>query len=167
MWKKPEPDEPQSLRSPSYPPPPTIVPANPSSGPAHSAEAHGECALIGQSLYVKGDLRGAEDLRIEGTVEGKIELPQNNVLVGKKGRVKADIYGRVISIEGEVQGNLEAEEQLILRQSSTTRGNIWAARVILEDGANFKGSIDMTPREKVVSETAAVVPESNSKGSEG
>jgi cytoskeletal protein CcmA (bactofilin family) len=166
MWKKPEPDEPQSLRPLSYPISST-VPSNPSPGPTAPAEVHGEGALIGQSLYVKGDLRGAEDLRIEGTVEGKIELPQNNVIVGKNGRVKADIYGRVISIEGEVQGNLEAEEQLILRQSSTTRGNIRAARVILEDGANFKGSIDMTPREEVVPETAATVPESNLQDSEG
>jgi len=166
MWKKPEPDEPQSLRPLSYPPSST-VPANPSPGPTPSVEVHGEGALIGQSLYVKGDLRGAEDLRIEGTVEGRIELPQNNVVVGKNGRVKADIYGRVISIEGEVQGNLEAEEQLILRQSSTTRGNIRAARVILEDGANFKGSIDMTPRGEVVPETAATVPEPNLQDSEG
>lgn len=59
-------------------------------------------------------------------MEGRIELPQNNVVVGKNGRVKADIYGRVISIEGEVHGNLEAEEQLTLRQSSTMRGNIRA-----------------------------------------
>jgi cytoskeletal protein CcmA (bactofilin family) len=160
MWKKPEQDEPQSLKAQSPPPPAPVAPS-PSSGRLPAPETHGERALIGQSLYVKGDLSGAEDIRIEGTVEGKIELPQNNVVVGKNGHVKADIYGRVISIEGEVQGNLEAEEQLILRQSSTMRGNIRAPRVILEDGANFKGSIDMTPKTGAVSEMVAAMQESS------
>ncbi len=103
--------------------------------------------MIGATIYIKGDLSGQEDLLIEGRVEGKIELRQHNVTVGKNGKVKADIYGRTITIEGEVQGNLYGEEQLLLRQTSTVRGNIIAPRVSLEDGSNFKGSIDMTPKE--------------------
>ena len=67
--------------------------------------------------------------------------------MGKNGKVKADIYGKTITIEGEVQGNLYGEEQLVLRQTSTVRGNIEAPRVSLEAGANFKGSIDMSPKE--------------------
>ena len=103
--------------------------------------------MIGPSICIKGDLSGQEDVIIEGSVEGKIELRQHNVTVGKKGKVKADIYGKTITIEGEVQGNLYAEEQLVLRQTSTVRGNITAPRVSLEDGSNFKGSIDMSPKE--------------------
>jgi cytoskeletal protein CcmA (bactofilin family) len=103
--------------------------------------------LIGSTIAIKGELMGEEDLLIEGQVEGKIELRQHNVTIGKQGRVRADVYGNVITIEGDVQGNLYGEDQLVLRQSSTVRGNIIAPRVILEDGSNFKGSIDMTPKE--------------------
>ncbi len=106
-----------------------------------------EQPMIGPSIYIKGDLSGQEDLVIEGRVEGKIEVRQHNVTVGKKGKVKADIYGKTITIEGEVHGNLYGEEQLVLRQTSTVRGNITAPRVSLEDGSNFKGSIDMSPKE--------------------
>ena len=103
--------------------------------------------MIGPTILIKGDLSGEEDLLIEGRVEGKIELKKHNVTVGKNGRIKADVYGKVISIEGEVHGNLYGEDQLVLRPSSTVRGNVVAPRVILEDGANFKGSIDMSPKE--------------------
>jgi len=99
-------------------------------------------------------LSGEEDLLIEGRVEGKIDLPRHSVTVGKSGRIKADVYGKTITVEGEVEGNLFGEEQLVLRQSSTVRGNITAPRVSLEDGANFKGSIDMSSKEK----TAAAPP---------
>ncbi len=103
--------------------------------------------MIGPTICIEGNLSGQEDLIIEGRVEGKIELRQHNVTVGKKGKVKADIYGKTITIEGEVDGNLYGEEQLILRQTSMVRGNITAPRVSLEDGSNFKGSIDMSPKE--------------------
>ncbi|MFH1574927.1 MAG: polymer-forming cytoskeletal protein [Acidobacteriota bacterium] len=103
--------------------------------------------MIGPSIEIKGDMVGGEDLHIEGRVEGKIDLRRNNVSIGKNGRVQADVYGRVISVEGEVQGNLHGDEQIILKQSSTVRGNLTAPRVSLEDGSNFKGSIDMTPKQ--------------------
>lgn len=111
--------------------------------------------MIGPTICIKGDLSGQEDLLIEGRVEGKIELRQHNVTVGKNGHVKADIYGKTITIEGEVQGNLYGEEQLVLKQTSTVRGNITAPRVSLEDGSNFKGSIDMSPKDSRSSEAEA------------
>ncbi len=101
--------------------------------------------MIGPSITIRGDLSGQEDLQVEGRVEGKINLKQNLVTVGAQGRVKADIYGRLIEVEGEVEGNLFGEEQVIVRQSGSVRGNITAPRVSLEDGANFKGTIDMDP----------------------
>ena len=70
----------------------------------------------------------------------------NNITVGRNGRIKADIYGKVISIEGEVEGNLFGDEKIVLRQSGVVRGNMTAPRVNLEDGAKFKGSIDMDAR---------------------
>ena len=85
---------------------------------------------------------------IEGRVEGKVDLKQNNVTVGKNGRVRADVFGKVVIIEGEVDGNVFAREQAILRQAGAIRGNITAPRVMLEDGSRFKGSIDMeAPKE--------------------
>jgi cytoskeletal protein CcmA (bactofilin family) len=107
----------------------------------------GERATIGPSIIIKGDLSGDEDLIVEGRVEGKVDLKQHNVTVGRSGRVKADIFGKVVTIEGEVDGNVFAQEQAILRQAGAIRGNITAPRVILEDGSRFKGSIDMEARE--------------------
>jgi cytoskeletal protein CcmA (bactofilin family) len=145
MWKKAESEDPQPQHQPQHQQPqPQPQPVN---QPRTSAPQHKERAMIGATIYIKGDLSGQEDLLIEGRVEGKIELRQHNVTVGKNGKVKADIYGRTITIEGEVQGNLYGEEQLLLKQTSTVRGNIIAPRVSLEDGANFKGSIDMSPKE--------------------
>jgi cytoskeletal protein CcmA (bactofilin family) len=118
----------------------------PSPSPAPASEPPRrptERATIGPSIFIKGDLSGEEDLVIEGRVEGKVDLKQNNVTVGKNGRVKADVFGKVVVVEGEVDGNVFAREQAILRQSGAIRGNITAPRVILEDGSRFKGSIDM------------------------
>ena len=114
--------------------------------------------MIGSTILIKGELSGDEDLLIEGRVEGKIELSKHNVTIGKNGRVKADVYGGVITIEGEVHGNLFGEDQLVLRQSSIVRGNIVAPRVILEDGADFKGSIDMSPKASGQKEATPFAP---------
>ncbi len=136
MWKKSEPE--------TTVPQPQPQPVAPPRAPAQTTSQR---ALIGPSIEIKGDLTGGEDLQVEGRVEGKIDLRRHNVTIGKSGRVHADIYGKVITVDGEVLGNLFGEEQIILRQSSTVRGNLTAPRVMLEDGSNFKGSIDMTAKE--------------------
>ena len=102
-----------------------------------------EKAVIGASIQIKGEVTGEEDLRVNGQVEGKIELKRHRVTVGKSGRVKADLYGKVISVEGMVQGNLFGEDKVIIRQSGTVQGNVTSPRVTLEDGAKFKGRIEM------------------------
>lgn len=106
-----------------------------------------EKAVVGPSIKIKGELTGEEDLLIQGRVEGRIELKKNNVTVGKKGSVQADIYGKIISVEGEVEGDLFGEEKIIVRKSGMVRGNMTAPRVNLEDGARFKGAIDMESKE--------------------
>jgi cytoskeletal protein CcmA (bactofilin family) len=130
------------------------APAAPRPSPAPSAASpslpepprrSGDRATIGPSIFIKGDLTGDEDLVIEGRVEGRVDLKQNNVTVGRNGKVKADVFGRVVTIEGEVDGNVFAQEQAILRQAGAIRGNISAPRVVLEDGSRFKGTIDMEP----------------------
>lgn len=139
--------------SPTYPPaepspaPRPVAPA-PAPAPVHEpARRSSERATIGPSIFIKGDLTGDEDLVIEGRVEGKVDLKQNNVTIGRSGRVRADLFGRIVTIEGEVDGNVFAQEQAILRQSGAIRGNISAPRVVLEDGSRFKGSIDMEAKE--------------------
>lgn len=102
-----------------------------------------ERAIIGPSILVKGDLTGQEDLVVQGRVEGKIELRDHNVTIGPSGRVAADVYAKVISVEGQVQGNLYGDEKIVVRKAGQVKGNLVAPRVSLEDGANFKGSIDM------------------------
>ncbi len=138
MWKQSDTKEPQAQPN---------VQSSAAAPSRISASMSKERALIGPTIVIKGDLTSEEDLLIEGRIEGKIELKKHSVTVGKNGHVKADIYGKVITVEGEVQGNLYGDDQLILRQSSTVRGNIVAPRVVLEDGANFKGSIDMSAKE--------------------
>ncbi len=102
-----------------------------------------ERATIGSTIRVKGDLSGEEDLTVQGRVQGKIELRNNNVTIGEKGQVKADVYAKIISVEGDVEGNLFGEEKIIIRKSGRVKGNLVAPRVSLEEGSNFKGSIDM------------------------
>lgn len=100
-------------------------------------------ATIGPSILVKGDISGDEDLVIQGRVEGTVKLAQHNVTVGGNGRVKADVTGRTVVVEGEVNGDLRAQEQIILRHTAKVEGSIAAPRVALEDGAVFRGSIEM------------------------
>src|SRR6202035_5867721 len=85
----------------------------------------------------------------------KIDLKQHNVTIGKNGRVHADVFGNTVVVEGEVDGNLFALQQAILRQSGAVRGNITAPRVMLEDGSRFRGSIDMESKDAAKPAAAA------------
>ena len=138
MWKKPDMDNPPT-QTPVQPPPQP-------SAPRYQPPPTKERALIGPSIKIEGSLLGGEDLVVEGRVEGKIDLAEHSVTIGASGRIKADIQGRSIVVMGEVEGNLYGSEQIILRQASKVRGNLVAPRVSLEDGSNFKGSIDMTSK---------------------
>jgi cytoskeletal protein CcmA (bactofilin family) len=116
-------------------------------------------ATIGPSITIKGELIGDEDLLIQGTVEGRVDLRKHNITVGKSGRIKADLFGQCIHIEGAVEGNLFGDEQVVVRQSGVVLGNITAPRVSLEDGSKFKGNIDMEPKHAEQSRRQAVAAE--------
>ncbi len=147
MWKKSETEESQSQPMPLAPVAQPAV-SQPAAPRISASQVREHPAVLGASISIKGDLTGEEDLSIEGKVEGRIELRRHSVTIGEHGHTKGDIYGKVITVEGTVEGNLYGEEQLIVRHSGTVRGNIVAPRVALEDGSNFKGSIDMSPKEK-------------------
>jgi len=86
---------------------------------------------------------GDEDLLIEGSVEGSVDLKQHAVTVGSEGRVRAGITGRVVTVEGTVHGDLRADEMVVLRSTAQVEGDITAPRVVLEAGASFRGAVDM------------------------
>lgn len=104
-------------------------------------------AMIGQSIQIKGTITGNEDLVIEGTVEGSVNLPDNDLTIGEEGKVTADLAAKNINVEGQVTGDINGSEKVVVSKSGRVRGNIIAPRVTLEDGAKFKGSIDMDPGE--------------------
>lgn len=107
--------------------------------------ATGGSAVIGASIHVDGTLRGEEDLLIEGTVKGTVELRKNSVTIGPTGEVTADVVAHTIFVDGSMDGNLVAAERVVIRKSARIKGSIAAPRVSLEDGAQFNGSIDMDP----------------------
>ena len=147
VWKRTEADDP---------------PATPSRGPASSpapaprAASAGGRAIIGPSITVEGDITGEEDLTILGRVKGTVDVKEHSATIGDGGRVEADVYAKTIVVEGRVEGNLFGGDQVVLRSTAHVRGNLTAPRVALDDGAQFKGAIDMEPNRKAVgSERAA------------
>ncbi len=111
--------------------------------PVRDPAPRGGIATIGKSLTVKGNIGGTEDLYIDGEVEGSIDLRDNNITVGPNGRVNAGLHARDIVVLGRVKGNVRAVERLEIRKIGSLIGDIITARVVIEDGAYFKGSIDI------------------------
>jgi len=142
MWKKNEPEAP--LNEPHSMPVEPVMSKN---------STRSEAATIGPSITVRGDVSGEEDLIVQGLVEGTVTLKQNNVIVGKDGRIKANVHARIIEIEGTVEGDLHGDEQVVVRRSGNIHGNVIAPRVTLEDGCRFKGSIDMDVSSVGISKT--------------
>jgi len=116
-----------------------------------------EAAVIGPSIHIDGDVRGEEDLLIEGEVSGTLQLKSNSLTVGPQGKVRADVYAHSIFVDGYVEGDLFGSERVAIRKSAQVRGNITSPRVSLEDGAKFKGTIEMDPQavQGLVSRNAA------------
>lgn len=139
-WKRAD-DNPEPS---TYAPQPSSPP--PSSGSPAPSSASRASAVIGESITIQGDLSGEEDLKILGRVQGTVDVKGNSVTIGQTGHVKADVYGKSIIVEGRVEGNLFGGEQIVLRSTGEVRGNLTAPRVSLEDGAQFKGAIDMEPK---------------------
>lgn len=115
--------------------------------------------MIGASIKIVGEVSGDENLLIEGKVEGSVNLGAHEVCIGPSGHVDADVVAKTVKIEGEVKGDIRGTEKVVIAKSGNVRGNIIAPRVTLEDGAKFKGSIDMDPSEG----SASVSPLSTAK----
>lgn len=105
----------------------------------------GKSATLGATIKVKGDITGDENLLIEGQVDGSVNLSSHELTVGKTGKLHADITAKVIRIDGEVHGDIAGKEKVIVSSTSNIKGNIVTPRMTLEEGARFKGTIDIDP----------------------
>ncbi|MEO8504061.1 MAG: polymer-forming cytoskeletal protein [Acidobacteriota bacterium] len=126
-------------------------PSTPSAAAASSASREPEPgslerAVVGASIKINGELGGSEDLLIQGQVDGKIDLAQHTVTIGRSGRISADVFAKTVHVEGEVRGNLFAAEQIVVHKTGSVNGNLASPRISLEDGCKFKGNIDMDPQ---------------------
>src|SRR6201994_4380263 len=115
----------------------------PVAAPRNAVVNNNEQATIGKSLVIKGEVTGSESLYIDGRVEGAINLPGNRVTVGRNGQVQANINAKEVVILGKVKGNVTASDRVDIRNEGSLGGDVTCQRISIEDGAWFKGSIDI------------------------
>jgi cytoskeletal protein CcmA (bactofilin family) len=154
MWGK-KPDQQEQSAPPAIPEskgatPPKTAPATmeatkmstdalrPSANSSSSATAR-----LGASLHVKGEITGHEDLLVDGSVEGLIQLEDRKLTVGSTAKVTADVIAREVVVYGSVKGNLRAKDRIEIKKDGSVVGDLTTARIMIEDGAYFKGSIEI------------------------
>src|SRR5256714_14372285 len=156
MWKPANPTTPAAPAPKTTTPEPekkvmSSIPQNlnsmneptPASAPRNAALNTTEQATIGKSLVIKGEVSGSESLYIDGRVEGSINLAGNRVTIGRNGVVNANVIAREIVVIGKVKGNLNASDRVDIRNEGSLTGDVIAQRISIEDGAFFKGGIDI------------------------
>src|SRR5438552_13822687 len=147
MWKPTNqpttPGRPGEPERPATPATPTAVSEPAPAAPRPVSASTADQATIGKSLVIKGEVTGSESLYIDGRVEGSINLSGNRVTVGRNGVVSANINAREIVVLGKVRGNLTASDRVDIRSDGSLTGDVVAARISIEDGAFFKGGIDI------------------------
>ncbi len=167
MWGRKEDPAPSLASTPGTPSdlPATATPARPAAASSGASSAAGgpergrNLAQIGKSLKLKGEITGSGDLYIDGEVEGSVELKENSLTVGPNGRVHADVSARSITILGRLHGNVKAGERIEIRKTGSLEGDLTTARIVIEDGAVFRGSIDIVkPGQNAASGPAAAGP---------
>jgi len=148
LWEKKQPQagEPKKAE-PEWTPPPapkveTPMTDNMPKVPTSSTANQGT-TLIGRSAVMHGEISASEDLQIEGQFDGTINLQENCLTVGPKGQVKAEVHARQVIVHGSVNGNVTAREKIEIRRTGNVLGDLVAAGVAIEDGAYFKGSIEI------------------------
>ncbi len=147
MWNKRKEDEypPKSAAAPASGPNlqrETQAPMSTAPTSSFNTQDRGT-AMIGKSVTIKGQIFSREDLTVDGEVEGSIELQENRLTIGPHGKVQAGVKAREIVVLGSINGNVEASEKLDIRKDAKLVGDIKTSRIVIEDGAYFKGSIDI------------------------
>jgi cytoskeletal protein CcmA (bactofilin family) len=147
MWNKRKEEE--------YPPKPAAapvptasqakenVPMSTSPVPSHTASDSRGPAIIGKSVMIKGQIFSREDLTIDGEIDGSVELHEHRLTVGPNGKLQAGVKAREVVVLGTIHGNVEASDKIDIRKDAKLVGDIKTARIVIEDGAYFKGSIDI------------------------
>ena len=141
MWKSTPGSETKPMTTPNTtsamptPPRPSLEQAR--------KEFQSEMAHIGKSVIIRGELSGSEDLYLDGEVEGNISLTEHNLIVGPNGRVRANIIAKDVVVHGKVDGNIQGHDRVELKKSAVLSGDISTQRIVIEDGAFFKGAIDI------------------------
>jgi cytoskeletal protein CcmA (bactofilin family) len=158
MWKSRPDEKPVSSSTPVTQPTPSSLGMSPSAPiketrplelPKTNDPLRSDVAAhIGKSVLIKGELSGSEDLYLDGEVEGTIELREHSLVVGPNGRIKASISAREVVLHGKAEGNIRATERVELRKSCVLVGDITTHRILIEDGAFFKGSVDLQKESK-------------------
>ena len=174
MWRKQPEGKPSPSATPAAPSafaPPPYAPPEKSGGAAPSPSRPAaippapvpspEAAILTQGIRIRGELTGKADLFIDGDVEGSVRLGDSRLTVGPSGHVKADIEAREIYIRGNVQGNLRGRERITLGNSCHVKGDLESPRIAIEDGAQFKGRVEMGPaadaRERQIKRTTPAI----------
>lgn len=111
-----------------------------------TSEWRSEGACLGKTIQVQGEMTGDEDLAIEGQVRGSIQLPNHRLTVGPLGKITANITAREVVVYGQLQGNIQAQDRVEIKKSGSVVGDLKLARISIEDGAYFKGHIDIQLR---------------------
>lgn len=159
MWNRRKDEEQPISKPPSAPPPAPVRASEPTQEgtsmstlssrpfgqdtPAAEPISRSGHAVLGKSVIVKGQIFSREDLTIDGEVEGTVELQEHRLTVGVNGKVSATIKAREICVIGTVNGNVEASDKIDIRKDAKLVGDIRTARIVIEDGAYFKGNIDI------------------------
>jgi len=159
MWNKRREEEsaPKPAAAPAAPNP---VKENPimssASAPTpHTPESRGP-AVIGKSVMIKGQIFSREDLTIDGEIDGSVELHEHRLTVGPNGKLQAGVKAREVVVLGTIHGNVEASDKIDIRKDAKLVGDIKTTRIVIEDGAYFKGSIDIVrPEVKPAAQPAA------------
>ena len=147
------------MPNPTPEPPRAAPPAMVPEAPARMQAGSSEQATLGKGLFIKGEITGTESLYIDGKVEGAVNLPGNRVTVGRNGQVAANITAREVVVLGKVRGNISATDRVDIRAEGSLHGDVAAARISIEDGAFFKGGIDIRkPDSKAAQATGTTGP---------
>jgi len=120
-----------------------------------TAVAGGNMANIGKSITLKGDLSGNEDLVIEGHIEGRVDLPNNQLTIGANGSCAAEVHAKTVIVVGKVTGNVIATERIEIQATGLVNGDVSAPRLIVQEGAVVNGSIEMGAKAKASQAAAA------------
>jgi cytoskeletal protein CcmA (bactofilin family) len=153
MWKaRPEDNKPMSM-NPSQPAPTPAaaaaasIPVQQKEAPKASDPYRADVGHIGKSVQIRGELTGSEDLYLDGEIDGNIDLRDHSLIIGPNGKIKAGIIARDLVVHGKVEGNVTATGRVELRKSCTLIGDVSTQRIVIEDGAFFKGAIDIKEKD--------------------